>query len=327
MQTRQNVQVAVLLATYNGARFVESQIKSLKENVTRFTLHWLDDHSTDSTRDAVRAAALRWNVDLREWHQEEHLGVPNTFFCLLECVDADIYLFCDQDDIWQPGKIDVTVTNLLPDIECPVLSFSDCLMFYDDQPNTYYRISDVLRIRPPAGVECSRSLMTTPALGQTCGLTRGLRNIYLRHNVIARTHAFMHSWWLYLVAHAIGTSRLLPQAPTTLYRRHGSNVTCAAAVYDTRLKGLRYIIAMWKMQQWLRRGVAKQARGFVLAAAILPPGPKLDRLLAIARLVSTLDRRQSPVTLIRLARDRALWPNWGRALWFSVACLCSDAKL
>jgi glycosyltransferase involved in cell wall biosynthesis len=326
MQTSKNVQVAVLLATYNGARFVESQIKSLKENVTPFTLHWLDDHSTDETRDIVRATALRLGVDLREWHQDKHLGVPDAFFQLLECVTADIYLFCDQDDVWQAGKIDATVANLLPDIRDPVLSFSDCLMFHDDDPSTYYRISDVLNVKPPAGTQGSRSLMTTPALGQTCGLTRPLRDIYLRHNVIARTHAFMHSWWLYLVAHATGTSRLLPNAPTTLYRRHGSNVTAAAAAYDTRLKGLRYMTSMWKMQQWLRRGVSKQARGFILAAGTLPPGPNLDRLLAIARLVATLDRRQSPITLFRLARDHAMWPNWRRALWFSVACLCGDAK-
>jgi len=58
-------------------------------------------------------------------------GVPGTFFQLLECVDADIYLFCDQDDIWQRGRIDATVAHLLPDLASPVLCSSDPLMFYD----------------------------------------------------------------------------------------------------------------------------------------------------------------------------------------------------
>jgi uncharacterized protein YprB with RNaseH-like and TPR domain len=40
------VRVAVLLSTYNGARFIEPQIKSLKENVTPFTLHWINRLTT-----------------------------------------------------------------------------------------------------------------------------------------------------------------------------------------------------------------------------------------------------------------------------------------
>jgi len=121
----QDVDVAILLATYNGARFVEQQIRSLKDNDIKFTLHWLDDHSVDNTRETVRAAARSGDIELKEWHQPQHLGVPGAFFRLLECVEADVYLFCDQDDIWQPDKIDVTVGELLPDLELPVICFSD----------------------------------------------------------------------------------------------------------------------------------------------------------------------------------------------------------
>jgi hypothetical protein len=149
--------------------------------------------------------------------------------------------------------------------------------------------------------------------------------MFLAHNEIARHHAFMHSWWFYLIAHAAGTSRMLFDVPTTLYRRHGENATAAAA-YGPHLKGFRYITAMWRMQQWLRRGVSRQARGFILAASTLTPGPRVDQLLATAKLVSTLDRRQSPVTLLRLARYRAMWPHWRRAIWFAVACLSCDAN-
>ena len=136
MKTQQHAKVAVLLATYNGARFIEPQINSFKENATPFTLHWLDDHSTDNNRDAVRASALRSGIDFREWHQPQHWGYPGAFFQLLECVDADIYLFCDQDDIWQPGKIDATVADLLPDISSPALCFSDPLIFEDGHSET-----------------------------------------------------------------------------------------------------------------------------------------------------------------------------------------------
>src|ERR1700729_1913701 len=92
--------VAILLATYNGAKFVETQILSLKENRTPFTIHWIDDHSTDDTRLIVRECARSAGIPVKEWHIELHLGVPGVFFELLERAEADIYLFCDQDDIW-----------------------------------------------------------------------------------------------------------------------------------------------------------------------------------------------------------------------------------
>jgi rhamnosyltransferase len=102
VKSQQQLNVAVLLATYNGGEYVDQQIRSLKENATPSTLHWLDDHSSDNTRSAVRASALTMGIPLCAWHQPRHQGVPGAFFQLIECVEADIYLFCDQDDIWQP---------------------------------------------------------------------------------------------------------------------------------------------------------------------------------------------------------------------------------
>jgi glycosyltransferase involved in cell wall biosynthesis len=317
--TQPHAEVAVLLATYNGAPFIDPQIKSLKENTTPFKLHWLDDHSTDGTREVVRASALRLGIELREWHQPQHLGAWGAYFQLLESVDADIYLFCDQDDIWQPGKIDATVANLVPDLTSPVLCFSDPLMFKDNEPGIFHRASDVTGVKPPKALEESRLFMSPCAWGHTQGFTRSLRDLFLRHKDIARTYSFGHDWWMYLLAIAAGTSRMLANAPTTLYRRHGNNVS---EFYFSAKR----VDQIWQLQQVLRRGISRQAEGFLLASATLPPGPKLERILAIARLVATLDRRQPPTTLLRLARRGALWPNNRRAAWLSAACLCSDAK-
>lgn len=322
MNAQKHPGVAVLLPTYNGAQFVERQIRSLKENATPFTLHWLDDYSTDNTREVVRAAARRSGIELSEWHQPQHQGVPGTFFQLLECVDADIYLFCDQDDIWQLGKIDATVENLLPDLASPALCFTDSLMFKDDEPGVLHPLSDVLGIKSPVALQESRAFMPLLALGHTQGFTKPLRDIFLGHKDIARAYALGHDGWMYLIAVASGTARMLSNAPTTLYRRHGNNVS--GHVFSRKANRIAWT---WALQQLLRRGVSRQAEGFVLAAPTLPAGPKLQRLLELAGLVTTLDRRQSPIALFRLARREAMWPNWRTAIGFAAVCLCSDARL
>jgi len=321
VSAQSNVSVAVLLATYNGAQFIEPQISSLSNNTTSFTLHWIDDHSTDNTREAVRAAALKSGIALREWRQEKHQGYPGVFFQLMECVEADIYLFCDQDDIWQPGKIDATVQNLVVDISSPVLCFSDALVFNDHAPEVVRRLSDVIDIKAPAVMQDSRLFMAIPAAGHTMGFTRPLRDIFLRHSDVARRYAFAHDWWMYLLAVASGSRRMMSNVPTTLYRRHAGNFS--AFIFDA---GGISVSRLFTVQQLLRPGAARQAEGFILAAKTLTPGPHLQSLVALAGLIAKIDRRQSLATMIHLARSRALWPATRTAIFFAAACLFSSAR-
>jgi rhamnosyltransferase len=319
LKTTGGLKVAVLFATYNGARFIAAQIKSLKENVTPFTLHWLDDHSSDNTRELVRAEVLDADISLCEWHQPLHQGVPAVFFQLLECVDADIYLFCDQDDIWQPGKIDSTVENLLPDISLPVLCFSDPFVFDGSASRKLRSLSTVLRIEICHPQE-SNLFMGTWVVGNTMGFTRALRELFLRHSDIARTYAAMHDYWMYILAHASGTVRMLSNVPTTLFRRHKHSWSgCSAAATGNHLS------RMWRVQRQFRHRVARQATGFVIASATMPVTPKLERLQGLARMSSSLDRRQTPANLLRLARRGAVPFPLRFALAVAAASLCSDA--
>jgi glycosyltransferase involved in cell wall biosynthesis len=324
VQRQKHTSVAILLATYNGARFIEPQIRSLNNNTTPFTVHWLDDHSSDNTREVLRAAVLSLGIDLCEWHHPQRQGWQGAFLQLLERVDADIYLFCDQDDIWQPGKIDATVANLLPEVASPILCFSDPLMFNNDEPEVLRHLSDVVDAKGPAFLQESRAFIFTPALGHTIGFTRPLREIFLRHKDIARAYAVGHDWWMYLLAIASGTSRILSNVPTTLWRQHGNNVT--AAGYKRSRKGVGRFLFNREAQRTTRRVLSRQAQGFVLASTTLPPGPQLDRIVALARLVATLDRRQSPAELVRLVHRGAMWPNRRVALWLAAVWLCCDAR-
>src|SRR3569833_1437657 len=320
---RQDVEVAILLATYNGSRFVAEQIRSLAYNTHKFTLHWMDDQSTDDTEEVVRKTALSSNITLKEWHQAGREGVPGAYIRLLDCVDADIYLFCDQDDVWQPGKIDATVTNLLPDLQAPALCFSDPLIFRSEEPHELHRLSEVLGV---TGEQClleSRVFMAGLPRGHTEGFTKPLRDLYVSHSAIARSHAIMHDVWMYGLAVSLGMARLLPNAPTTLYRWHSYNVSGGYGYWKGT--GAGRVTLTWEQQQRLRRGVARNARGFVLAARSLRHSAKLDRILAIARLVGKLDQRQSLADIVRLVRRRALWKNRRHRMWLATVCLLSEA--
>jgi len=324
MKTHSSPEIAVLLATYNGARFVQAQIESYTKNTTPFALHWLDDHSTDNTREVVRSAARAAGVELFEWHQSKRLGYPGVYFELIDRVDADIYFFSDQDDIWQEGKIDVSVAHVLPEITSPLLCFSDPLLFYDEEPEVLYAYSDINHVKAPAVLRSSRSLLTVVVLGQSMTITRPLREMYLRHKDIARNYAAGHDWWFYLLAVTAGKARMLADAPTTLWRQHDSNVSGELFRRDRTLAS--QITSKWRLQRLLRQAMSRLAQGFLHAASTLPPGPVLDELLALAPLVAGIDRKQSPATLARLLLRRAMAPSWRHQFWLSLSCLFSDAN-
>lgn len=313
-----SLNVAVLMATYNGAQFVECQIRSFKNNVTPFTLHWLDDQSTDDTRSMVRDTAQSVGVDLREWHQQQHQGVPAAFFQLLECVEADIYLFSDQDDIWQEGKIDATVSNLLPHLNSPVLYSSDPYLFRDGAPDKLHRLSKVVGTDLKRALEESRLFMSTIAQGHTQGFTRPLRDLFMKHREIARAYAVMHDIWMHVIAVAAGTICRPTGVPTTLYRWHGDNAS--QTFVSWRGRGAGYLASSRFQLARTRRSLSRLAEGFILAAPTLPKTEKVERLIELARLVVTLDRRQSLGSLYRLMRSGVLWPSRRLALELVTSC-------
>jgi glycosyltransferase involved in cell wall biosynthesis len=325
MQTGRHINVAVLLATYNGSQYVTQQVISLKHNTIPFTLHWLDDHSTDNTREAVRAAAQYAGIKISEWHQPEHQGVPGAFFQLLECIEADIYLFCDQDDIWQPGKIDAAVADLLDDMQLPVLCCTDPLMFRESDPDDFYRFLDLLGADAEAALQESRAFLPVIGCGHTQGFTRPLRDIYMSHKAIARRYAVMHDLWMYAIAFASGTVRLLPNAPTTLYRWHTLNVS--GDFLRWRGRGVFRVTIPWQQLPHIRRRLSRNAQGFILASRTMPPSSALQRILEIAHLVAALERRHSMTEVFRLAHRGILWPNIRLAGGIMANCLWSDARI
>jgi Glycosyltransferases involved in cell wall biogenesis len=318
----QHLRVAVLLATYNGAQFVDLQIRSLMGNFVPFLLHWIDDHSEDSTRRIVRSSARSSCIDLVEWHQPQHLGVPGTFFRLLELVEADIYLFCDQDDVWWPGKIDATVANLVNDIDSPVLCFSDTLLFNSDEPGVARSLfflrggKKLPKDRPerPMLLPFSR----TVAAGHTQGFTRPVREIFLKHKIVACTYTFMHDWWMHDITLASGTVRTFCDVPTVLWRQHRRSV--GGIYHEINESGVRQ---KWRVAQLNRRIVARHAQGLVLAAPTLPRGENFDDTIGLARLISDIDRRCTPAQLLRLGCYGAKL-EWFRS-FIPLACVSCDA--
>ena len=97
--------VAVLLAMYNAEVFVENLLNSLLYQSYRdFDVYVHDDISADNSRVIIKDYGKRAHF-IHFLEDGTKRGAKGSFMWLLQNVDADYYMFCDQDDLWLPNKI------------------------------------------------------------------------------------------------------------------------------------------------------------------------------------------------------------------------------
>ncbi len=97
--------IDVLMATYNGEKYVKSQIDSiLNQTYKNLNLIILDDKSKDKTV-AILKEYENKDKRVKVYINDENLGSTKTFEKLLSYVKSDYFMFSDQDDIWYEDKI------------------------------------------------------------------------------------------------------------------------------------------------------------------------------------------------------------------------------
>ena len=128
-------QIDILLATYNGEKYIKEQIDSiLNQTYKNIKLIVSDDCSKDGTVEILKEYEQK---DKRvELHLlQENVGVVKNIEFLLNNVQAPYYMLADQDDYWMPEKVEKSLEKLKK--ENADLVFGD-LEVVDENLNTIY---------------------------------------------------------------------------------------------------------------------------------------------------------------------------------------------
>ena len=84
--------IDILMATYNGEKYVAQQINSiLEQTYTNFNLIISDDGSTDNTRKILEEYKQK-DSRIQVYYQENNLGYIKNFEFLLTKVTSNIYM-------------------------------------------------------------------------------------------------------------------------------------------------------------------------------------------------------------------------------------------
>ncbi|UKK90263.1 glycosyltransferase family 2 protein [Citrobacter portucalensis] len=214
--------MAVLLSTFNGSRYLEEQLSSLSEqSYDDFTIYIRDDGSIDNTLEIINDFISRErNVVFIE--SNDNLGAAGSFIYLINNVDADYYFFCDQDDVWMPDKIAVTMQEMKKySQDEPVLIHTD-LMVVDSDLSTisdsFYKYSNISR---DDFIEKKQLLIQNYIVGCTCCINKNLA-VVARVSLNDVNKIAMHDWWFALHARFFGKIIYINR-PTIKYRQHQNN--------------------------------------------------------------------------------------------------------
>ena len=211
--------VDILLATYNGEKYLREQIDSiLNQTHTEFRLLISDDGSTDGTREILKEYKEKdGRIDV--FFQENNLGVVKNFEFLLEKVEAKYYMFSDQDDIWKETKIEKSLNKIEEGFD---LVYSD-LEVVDENLNvtysSYWKLKGIYnKIKKYNNFESL--YLNNFITGCTMISKKELINSFMP---LPNTSKFvLHDYWISLIISQNGKIAYIEE-PLIKYRQHKNN--------------------------------------------------------------------------------------------------------
>lgn len=221
--------IDILLSVYNGEEFIGENLRSLQAQTHTDWRLWIrDDGSSDASVERIRELAAGDERIRLLPATGTRLGAMGGFGWLMENVrsDAPYTMFCDQDDVWLPRKIETTLEAMRraereagPDT--PILVHTD-LTVVDAGLRVIDRSFWRYQAIRPELTGLNRLLVQNCVTGCTALFNRPLRELAAP----LPDEAILHDWWIALVASGLGRIVHVPEA-TILYRQHGRNETGA----------------------------------------------------------------------------------------------------
>jgi glycosyltransferase involved in cell wall biosynthesis len=208
---------SIAMATFNGARFIDEQLASIRDqSFPPAELVVCDDGSTDDTVVIVERFAKTASFSVRLERNSQRLGVSENFLKAAALCRHDWIAFSDQDDVWDQAKLD-TIRNLVRQ-RPSLLLVAHRAILVDDRLRP---LGELLRVPPVLKLtvlpRMSRNFWLHPY-----GFTMAFDARLVREFPIHGRPVDNFDRWIFALATALGDVAYLPQ-PLAMYRRHDTN--------------------------------------------------------------------------------------------------------
>ncbi|MBS1502117.1 MAG: glycosyltransferase family 2 protein [Bacteroidetes bacterium] len=204
--------VSVALCTYNGDRYLASLLQSVvKQTYKNIEIIIVDDCSSDNTHRILLRFAQK-DDRIKIFRNEFNLGLLGNFAKALSFCKGELIALCDQDDIWDPSKIELQVHAIGDNL----INYHDSELIGDNGKPLGKRMSDLFNFY--SGDQPEVFLMLNCISGHTMLIKREL----LSHALPLQGH--FHDWWIAYVAANHGSINYMSRS-LVKYRQHDKNCT------------------------------------------------------------------------------------------------------
>jgi glycosyltransferase involved in cell wall biosynthesis len=249
-------QIEILLATYNGGKYLEEQIHSiLNQTYQNWNLLIRDDGSKDNTVEIVQKYVNLYPDKIKLiMDGEKNLGPCGNFSRLLSHATANYIMFCDQDDVWKEDKVQISLENMInlentAGRDTPLLVHTD-LEVVDKELHTIASSMFQYQNLNSEFSSLNQLLVQNNVTGCTVMINKKLSEMAqpIPKGVV------MHDWWLALVAASFGEIGFINQS-TIKYRQHGNNDVGAKGYsmeyFFNRVRGIKniYMLVIKNLKQ------------------------------------------------------------------------------
>ena len=215
-----NPKIEILMATYNGEKYIGEQINSIiNQTYTNWNLLIRDDGSKDKTLNIIKKYEKMDNRIILIRDNKDNLGFVKNFEELLKKSRTEFVMFSDQDDYWLENKIEkyVEVIEKLDKkkLEKPLLIHSNSYICDKNLKILEEKFID----SNIAGEKKSKSIFFYYIVqGATVLINRNL----IKKVIPFSNNVKLHDRYFHLISEFLG-NRIFINESLMKYRQHGNN--------------------------------------------------------------------------------------------------------
>lgn len=202
------IRISICIASYNGVPFIEKQLNSIIEQISDDDeIIISDDGSTDNTIKIIKGFN---DPRIKLFNNYKGNNLIDNFKNALTKASGEYIFLSDQDDIWEPDKIDIMLYYLqqhdLVVSDCSIIDLNDNIIH-----DSFFKSSN-----------SEKGLLKNIKKNNYMGCCMAFNRFILEKALPLPKKIPMHDWWIGLIAELFGNVFFCPEK-LVKYRRHNTN--------------------------------------------------------------------------------------------------------